>query len=162
MNGLNGCWSVLGKHHSYWIAEEATQQLTQGDTHLQGVASVMWRGDVRHKGFVIETTHSWWQTDPCLTSHHFWCIKPWISKGYGPVKEQKKIISKDSRWKTPASSEKYQKISSWSSSSTLPGSSVMMVIVDVACHDENLASLKSDLTPWHFCYLAKLPFAPHR
>lgn len=144
---------LLRKQHSSWHRETPTSRVLP-----------LWcgGGDVRHKGSVIETTHSWWQTDPCLTLHHSWCIKLWISKGYEPVKEQKHLISKDSRWKTPASSEEYEKISSWSSSSTLPGSSVMMAIVDVACHYGKLASLKSDLTPWPFSYLAKLPFAPHR
>ncbi len=39
MNALNGCWSVLWKA-SHWLAEDATQQLTQRDTTPQGVASV--------------------------------------------------------------------------------------------------------------------------
>lgn len=42
MNGLRGCWSVLGKHHSYRVAEKAHRQPTYGDTYPRDVAS--WSG----------------------------------------------------------------------------------------------------------------------
>lgn len=77
-----------------------------------------WRGggDARHRGgSVVEATHSWRRTDPCLTSHRSWCVKPWLSKGYEPVKKLKKLYfhkAADGKH-LPHQREKILFVSSW-------------------------------------------------
>lgn len=88
MNGLNGCWSVLGKHHSYRLAEEANQRADRGKHLPQGdiigeVAAVMsWR------------QHSCRQADPCLTSHHSW----WMQQRMKLWKSQKMHFIRQQMW----------------------------------------------------------------
>lgn len=116
---------LLRKQRSSWRRETPTSRVLP-----------QWSGggDVRHGASVIETTRSWRQTDPCVTSHHSWCVKPWISKGYEPAKELKIWFHETADVKHLPHQRDQKKNPSLSFSSALPGSTVVMVIVYAASH----------------------------